>query len=260
MNRLGAMKAAVLAAAASALAIASGTGAQAADLLAIKAPPPPAPFSWTGFYIGAHAGYGWGNENDNQSVFFLPGSGGGGSGGDSGGSAGGGDGGNDAFHTTGFVGGLHAGYNWQAGSLVLGLEGDIDYSAMDGSASTIYGAGPYAATLSLSANWQASIRARVGYALDTWLFYGTGGVAFANADLRGYGLLKNIWVDNSDSNTATGWTLGGGIEHAFTPNWLGRIEARYTDFGSKTYNLGPSGLVTSSWNQTVVTAGISYKF
>jgi outer membrane immunogenic protein len=64
---------------------------------------------------------------------------------------------------------------------------------------------------------------------------------------------------SDDSNTHVGWTIGIGAEYAFTPNWIARAEVRYTDFGSKTYDL-LEGPVDSSWDQTAVTVGLSYKF
>src|SRR5688500_1433717 len=151
-------------------------------------------FIWTGGYVGLHAGYVWGQENDNLSEFEpIPA---------------------DEFDVEGFLGGIHAGYNWQSGSFVYGVEGDLDYADIDGDADFDFGGDT--GNLSLESDWQASLRLRAGYAVDTWLLYATGGVAFGHAELEAN-------IDDftaSDDNTHVGWTLGAGVEKAFTPNWI----------------------------------------
>ncbi|GLS23216.1 porin [Labrys miyagiensis] len=196
------------------------------------------PYDWSGLYAGLHAGYGWGRESDNQSSLFpvIPGprpppA--------------------DKFDLGGFVGGAHAGYNYQIGQFILGAEGDIDYANLRGSASTTYAGGTIARTLGLKSDWQGSARLRAGYAIDNILLYATGGVAFANAKLSTAG--------QDSSNTHIGWTVGGGAEYAFTQNWIGRVEVRYSDFSKKTYQT-IDGPVKADWNQTTATAGVSYKF
>lgn len=192
-------------------------------------------FVWTGGYVGLHAGWAWGRENDNLSEFVEepPAA--------------------DEFDVDGFIGGIHAGYNWQSGSFVYGVEGDFDYADIDGDADFGGGAG----NLSLESDWQGSLRLRAGYAVDTWLLYATGGVAFGHAELEATDGIDTV----SDDNTHVGWTLGAGVEKAFTPNWIGRLEVRYTDFGSEEYNLGVFGdNVDADWNQTAVLLGVSYKF
>ncbi|WP_051231062.1 outer membrane protein [Kaistia adipata] len=105
--------------AASVLALGLGA-ANAADLAPVPVIEAPPPFSWTGFYAGVHAGYAWGNQDDNQSNLFdcegsfecTPG---------------------DSFNMDGFIGGVHGGYNWQMDQFVFGIEGDIDYTNISGS-------------------------------------------------------------------------------------------------------------------------------
>jgi outer membrane immunogenic protein len=233
----------------------AATGAFAADAVVYEpAPVDIAPvFIWTGGYVGLHAGYAWGRENDNQSVSFPPG--GGGSGG----------GANilfaDRFDVDGFIGGAHAGYNWQTGQWVFGVEADIDYADVSGGSDFIYYGGGVTGRLNFESDWQASLRLRAGYAVDTWLFYATGGVAVGHAELSASGFSFGSRPSTSDDNTHTGWTVGAGVEKAFTPNWIGRTEVRYTDFGKEGYNLGALGNnVDVDWHQTAVMAGISYKF
>jgi outer membrane immunogenic protein len=99
-----------------------------------------------------------------------------------------------------FVGGVHVGYNWQKnGNLVLGLEGDVDFAD--------------------DVDYLATIRGRVGFAADRTLFYGTGGVAFLSAD-----------DTSGDSDTLTGYVVGGGIEHKIRDNVSLGLEGLYYNF------------------------------
>ena len=240
-------------------------------------PVPPAmmPFSWSGPYIGIHAGFGWGREHDNQSHLFPGGAGSGatvgGGGNDGGGSNGGnGSGGNDGggtsggnsdhFNLNGFVGGAHAGYNYQIDQFVIGAEGDLDYSDIKGSHSGAYNGGASPRTLELKSQWQGSIRVRAGYAIDNLLLYGTGGLAFADGKLTNSGSDAGIAIPTtSSSKTHIGWTVGLGAEYAFTQHWVGRAEVRYSDFNDKTYRTF-DGPVKAGWDQTTGTLGVSYKF
>ncbi|HEX7954770.1 MAG TPA: outer membrane protein [Burkholderiales bacterium] len=220
-------------------ALAAGS-ASAADL-AMKPADPIAPvataYDWTGPYIGLHAGYGWGNEDDNQSTLSE------------GGPAPVPEVPADKFSIDGFVGGAHAGYNYQIDQFVLGVEGDIDYTNLEGSHRFTVPAP--SGVLSFKTEWQGSARLRAGYAIDNFLLYATGGLAFAQGKLTSRGV--------DDSNTHFGWTVGVGAEYAFTQNWIGRAEVRYSDFQKKSYDT-PDGRVKAGWNQTTATVGISYKF
>lgn len=248
----------------------ASTSVVAADLApSTPEPSPPAmTYNWTGPYVGIHAGYGWGRENDNQSRYF-----------NGGGSTGGGGtiiiGGvnvihvgsimADKFNVDGFVGGAHAGYNYQINQFVLGIEGDVDYSDVKGSHPFNGSAGT--GRLSLRSKWQASARLRAGYAFDNLLIYATGGVAIGSAELSATSFkllnIDNNWylqrIHGSSKETHIGWTAGAGVEYAFSENWIGRGEIRYTDFGKKTYDT-PLGPVKSGWDQTTATLGVSYKF
>lgn len=220
-------------------ALLSTTSVYAADL-AMKPVEPEAPvvtpYDWTGPYLGLHAGYGWGSEKDDQSRLFpvrqpqVPG---------------------DNFDINGFIGGAHLGYNYQINQFVLGAEADIDFADLDGSQRYSYQSGTVTGTIGLHSDVQGSARLRAGFAIDNLLLYVTGGVALANAELKVNG--------SSDSNTHFGWTVGGGAEYAFTPNWIGRAEVRYSDFSKKSYQT-PDGKVNAGWDQTTATLGISYKF
>jgi outer membrane immunogenic protein len=219
----------------SATAILAAGSAFAADL-SRGPPPPPLPpplpaFSWTGPYLGINVGYGWGGESDDLSRQQIP---------------------QDAFDAHGVLGGVQAGYNWQMNQLVLGVEADIDATGVQGVDAPVTG------TLSFKNTWQSSLRLRAGYAVGRWLIYATGGVAFADD--------KEIWTVSSSSysqtKTLTGWTAGGGVEYAITNNWIGRIEARYTDFGKATYTLDDPPFLPfqAGFHETTALVGLSYLF
>jgi outer membrane immunogenic protein len=148
------------------------------------------------------------------------------------------DQGND-IGTKGFVGGVFGGYQWQQDNFVYGAEADIGYSDVKGSNSLGDAKGGV----------EGSLRARLGYAVTPdILLYGTAG-----------GALKDQKVDDvtdSDSKTMLGWTAGVGTDIKITENVFGRVEYRYTDFGSKDF--GPIGSVKSSDNR--VTFGVGMKF
>jgi outer membrane immunogenic protein len=128
--------------------------------------------------------------------------------------------------SSGFKGGGYAGYNFQINpNWVVGVEGDILGSTQR------------------TNSWDSSVRGRLGYAYDRYLFYGTGGVAFGD--------VKN----GGASSTRTGWTLGAGVEAALTNNMTARVEYRYTDLG--TANVGGSSISQTSNDLTL---GVGFKF
>ena len=139
------------------------------------------------------------------------------------------------------MGGGQAGYNWQLNNFVLGVEGDINGGGLSTTtmsrraASAIFAGG---SNFKASSDWNASIRGRVGYAWNQFLFYGTGGIAFADANLKANfaagtapGGTAVPGSSASKSTTLLGPTVGGGVEYAMTPNISVGGEYRYTDYG-----------------------------
>jgi outer membrane immunogenic protein len=240
---------------ATAAAVLLSTPTLAADLAPAPVEPAPVymPFTWTGFYVGVHAGYAWGDLDDDLDDRFDDGVL---------------DDRGEGLDADGFIGGAHAGYNVQFDSFVIGLEGDIDFAGIDGDRDFSALGGDITGNLSLDSNWQASIRARAGFAFDRTLIYATGGVAFADTDLEFNGSDDIGDFDFSDGQTFTGWTIGLGAEYAFTDNVIARLEARYTDFGSPDFDLDgfedrfvvDGSDLNVDWTQFSVLAGISYKF
>ncbi|MEA3535341.1 outer membrane protein [Rhizobium sp. CC-YZS058] len=141
----------------------------------------------------------------------------------------------------GFGGGLYTGYNMQNGQIVYGAETDINYqdTDVDGDAR------------SMKQGVNGSLRARVGYDLNPVLVYGTAGVAAADIKARQNG--------GSDSKTAIGWTAGGGAEAFVTDNITARVEYRYTDYGSKSFDV-PGRNFSSGYDEHSVKVGMGVKF
>lgn len=215
----------------------------AADLPArmpVKAVPIVAPpFNWTGFYIGANAGVLWGRSVqtvDLDTFGGIPA---------------------DTSTYAGFIGGVQAGYNWQFSNVVLGIEADIDGSTARKSVAT-----SASDTHNMALNWLGTVRGRAGLAFDRFLPYFTGGVAFAG--------LKNEIVDTgvpfgavNRGSTATGWTVGGGLEYAFDNHWSAKAEYLYVKFPDKTVALASGGYnfqFTFKDTDQIARIGLNYRF
>src|ERR1700716_4355145 len=188
--------------------------AQAADLhYGSRAPytvnQPLNAYSWAGPYLGANVGYAWGSVSNNPTK------------------------------PSGFAGGVDAGYNWQTGPWVFGIEGDIQAT----------GANDTFAPWKFSNPWFATVRGRAGYALNNILFFGTGGLAFG--ELRGetFGL--------SESHTNAGWTAGVGAEFGFAANWSAKVEYLYIDLSNNNFTI--TG-VSNGHRFGLVRAGVNYHF
>jgi opacity protein-like surface antigen/outer membrane protease len=224
----------------------SGTCALAADLtpLPVKAPPPPAPASWSGFYVGGHIGLARGESHVGDpfgaSIF------------------------GDDVATPGFLGGATAGYNWQMGAFVFGLEGDFSLADLTGTNTCFAYSGTFVSSnCNAKTDWFATITGRVGHVLGQegrTLVYAKGGVAFArdhldvsvNNQLVGGGVPAATAI--ASSATATGWTVGIGLEQALTPAWSVKAEYDYLDFGSFDAANPPSASVNTLGDVTAVTS------
>ncbi|MFG1205053.1 outer membrane protein [Xanthobacter aminoxidans] len=196
-------------------------------------------FSWTGFYIGANVGYGGDSFNYDVNYFGAPVA-------------------NASLHSSGFFVGGQIGYNYQfANNVVLGVETDLQWSDISGTASASVLALPVVSAGS-SVDYFGTIRARLGYAIDRFLPYITGGVAYGktatNASLLGVPLF-------SESSTNWGWTVGAGGEFAITNNWTFKAEYLYVDLGSNDLTLPIGGYTVSNDTKFhTFKAGVNYKF
>lgn len=216
--------------------------ASAADQgLPFKAQPPLPLFSWTGVYAGAAIGYAWGS--DTTTEYFT--------------ATGAFTGLKWDYALQGAVGGLYAGGNYQFGAMVLGLETDIELARIDGGFYDVAAGG----SGNTKIDWQGSLRGRLGFVADKALFYGTGGLAYANISHTYGNLLAG--TTETTAGVRTGWTAGAGVEIAMTRNLLLRAEYRYTDFGSYRYDAivtfpGLTGQQEPQLN--TVRVGAAYKF
>jgi outer membrane immunogenic protein len=166
-------------------------------------------YSWAGPYLGGNLGYSWGSVDNNPTK------------------------------PSGFEGGAQAGYNWQTGPWVFGVEGDIQATGADDTF----------APWKFSNPWFGTVRGRGGYAFSNILFYGTAGLAFG--ELRGetFGL--------SETHTNFGWTAGVGAEFGFAQNWSAKIEYLYVDLANSNFTI--TG-VPNGYRFGTIRAGVNYHF
>jgi outer membrane immunogenic protein len=195
-----------------AIATATGGSAAAADLPRRPAQdylPLSDSYSWTGPYAGLNLGYQWAKVTNNVT------------------------------EPSGIAGGGQLGYNWQLSPFVFGVETDIQASAADDTFA------PY----KFSNPWFGTLRARIGYAINNVMLYGTGGLA--------YGELKGEFFGLEEDKTLVGWTAGAGIEYGFTQNWTAKLEYLYMDLASRTYSI--TG-VDNGLHSSFVRLGVNYRF
>jgi opacity protein-like surface antigen len=232
--------------------------AYSADLPAKTRPPAPAAVAdWTGFYVGIHGGYGWGKiKPDDFDVAAFS---------------------DDAFgnpEPKGWVFGGHAGYNWQYGRLVGGLE--LDYSATgvkDAQTATwdVVNAddvrvGTLTWDLASKIDALGSVRGRAGFLLtDNLLAYGTGGVGWAHSKVDFTATACDLRpVCESQALAARtnhfGWVAGGGIEYRLAQNLLLRGEYLHYDFGSVGYAFQPLVTINAKTTVDVARGGVSLRF
>lgn len=253
--------------------VATAGKAAAADLPVVrKAAPAVAPASsWTGFYVGGHAGYGWGHSDVPIQVidplglatnaiadgaFPL----------------------RYSFDRSGYVAGGQIGYNYQIGRFLWGVEADISASGIDGEQQILtprcpnFCGSPNLSNTSQDMDWFGTARVRFGGVVNNWLFYGTAGVAFGevkysywqNNAVFGLGGLLNTF--GADTKTHVGWTAGAGLEYGFG-RWSVKAEYLYFDLGDHSFlvphNTAPTLIQYSPKFEnrgSIVRAGLNYRF
>jgi outer membrane immunogenic protein len=234
-----------------ALALLDASSAGAADLpraLPVKALAAAVPFNWSGFYIGGHVGYGWGEVTGDSAanITVPPGLG---------------------FSNppgtqifsfdrnlkpNGALGGGQFGYNYQINSTVLGFETDFSWTGQKdvfNFNATRFVSGEdyvYGETLRAKLEYMGTVRGRLGYAFGMFMPYITGGFAWGhvigdfNSSLTQlFGPTQTIFA--SQAKTLTGGTIGAGFEYAFAPKWSVKAEYLYVDLGKQTFFAGQSG-------------------
>jgi outer membrane immunogenic protein len=214
------------------------THAFAADM-AVKVAPPSlaATYNWTGWYVGANVGYGWGDPPSDTTVTSLPGF-------------------VAAAHSDGLkfggpVGGVQAGYNWQGSNRwTVGLEADWQASSQTAALhyldpdNTLTVAAAATTDYKASILWFGTVRGRLGYAWDRLFVYATGGLAYGDVRLSGTENNSGSFLTLGPpipfsaasafdvSQTRAGWTLGGGVEGVLIDNWSWKAEYLYIDLGA----------------------------
>jgi outer membrane immunogenic protein len=225
--------------------------ALAADLAVYtKAPASAAPaYDWSGFYIGVFGGGGWGNHNVSNasgpaSTFANY---------------------TANYSSQGGMAGGEAGFNWQSGNYVLGVEADGFWSGISGNDAAAVNAGtvPITSVDQDSLRWGGTLRARGGIAVDRLLLFFTGGWAYG--DLLHTNAAPALGTDQFTVH-GNGLTAGGGIAYALTGNLIGKVEYRYYNFNAYSRPGLPiftaNGQLPYTVNSTysVVTVGLDYKF
>jgi outer membrane immunogenic protein len=215
-----------------------GAPALAADM-PVKAPVVVAAYSWSGPYVGLHAGYGWMRSNTSLDVLSngtptslaslgleeIP----------------------DRFriNSSGFVGGGQIGFNHQINRVVLGVEGDLSFSAIGGNATAsgsvsflfngVPAVLPFLSEQSQDLRWLATLRGRLGYLpTDAVLLYATGGLAVGQLVETHHLQIGGVNYLGSATSTRVGWTVGGGAEYRLGGNWTAKLEYLYFDLGKTT--------------------------
>jgi outer membrane immunogenic protein len=240
---------------ATAASLIMGGAAHAADFFA---PPMPVPaFDWTGLYIGAHVGGGWGTKEwtdpfgvkggQRETVF---------------------DGTLGSYNINGFLGGGQIGYNWQHDWVVFGVEAQASWADMKGS-DLFFAAKEGELFVSGRSKVDAlgSFAGRIGGSFDRTMLYVKGGAAWAREKhtLDIFFLGKERGDRGSSSDTRWGWMLGAGVEHAFTDSISGKLEYNYMDFGKKSHRFRISQedeVIGARIRQDIhlVKAGINFRF
>ena len=242
------------------------SGANAADLPLPASPPIAAPpaFTWSGFYVGGHVGYGWADFDFRDptvtisgpvvlpfgAIIGVPLQ--------------------RRFDADSFLGGGQVGVNAQFGPVVVGIEGDFSWTDLRGQYRSTSGPtaiGPFSVTTAEGAaarvEWISTARGRLGFAFDRFLVYGTGGVAFG--EVRGAGditatlpPLGSVTLTANDRRTHVGWTAGGGLEAAITPNLSAKVEYLYADLGRE-HHQAPAFLSGTPAVTALIPAGTSVR-
>jgi outer membrane immunogenic protein len=211
-----------------------GIGTPSPSVMPVKAPVASAAV-WQGSYVGAHAGYAWGEFDAvdinisapmNRSAGLSP---------------------------SGWLGGFQAGYNWQfAPNALFGFEADNSFMSLKDDGLT----GPDAVNAHAEIKDLGTVRARLGYVAGNTLVYATGGLAYARVKYRESGPGIDAFATDYYH---LGWAAGAGIEYAFAPRWSVKLEYLYADLG-KTESSFNFGTMSTDLSAQVVRAGLNYQF
>jgi outer membrane immunogenic protein len=211
--------------------------ATAADLPLLRAPvapvasAPAAIYGWTGFYVGGQIGAGASRSTWSDPVAA---------------------GNNIITGGAAFLGGGLIGADYQWNALVLGVEGDFNWTGMKGNGTDFVGN-----TIGTETRWSSTVAGRVGAAFNRLLVYGKGGAAFA----RDRGTFTDLAGNSASSAfTRAGWIAGIGLEYGISQNWSAKIEHDYLSFGTQPLNFATAYASSTTLNAQEVKAGINLRF
>jgi outer membrane immunogenic protein len=219
--------------------------ASAADAQSSRFASYPAPvWSWSGFYLGVDAGYGWSNVDHSITVNALTVT--------------------VPTNAKGFIGGIYGGYNWQFNQFVAGVETDVSWGNITGTNSVVGKSGlvPFAFQAEDRLRWLGTTRARLGFLpVPSIMIYASAGVAYGGIEDSVIGSVGSSSVSSSfaqsssTSETRFGFAAGAGIEWAINNNWMTRAEWLH-------YNLGSTATAFDASHQSgnIVRVGLGYKF
>ena len=227
------------------LAFVGATSAADLPRTAYKAPPPI--FSWSGIYIGVHAGSALSLQEDTFTLPTLRST--------------------NQHLSTGFLGGLQLGINYQFGPWVVGAEAQLSWSGVDGTNTCEPGAPVALINCRTNVDWLGTAAARLGFAIDRTLVFVKGGGAWAH-DTHDMTSFQAPFVNFRAEETRFGWMFGTGIEHAFFANWSAKVEYDYLDLGTRSVSFPGIGALVTGLNEAVtirqrihlVKLGLNYRF
>lgn len=212
--------------------------ASAADPVVESAPA----YDWTGPYLGVQGGYGWGEVDGSTAISDTHNI--------------------DDFsgildNANGYLIGGTLGYNYQMDNIVIGLEADVSYSTIN---DEFVDPEPEWRT---DLDWIATVRPRIGFAMDNFLPFITGGLAIGDMTLEAFDNLAPGDPPSKDSNTMIGWTIGAGLEVAVTENLSVKAEYNYVDFGKEDFDLRDNaffGVENRDMDIHLVKFGVNWQF
>ncbi len=188
-------------------------------------------FDWDGFFAGIGAGANFVDLDRYNNLPAAPNVG-------------------STYSDTVFTAGAIAGYNWQSGNWVYGIEGDVYFTDID-----FFGTNVAAMYYMASSDWNASIRGRLGYIIGHHLAYLTAGLGFADINVSQF----NGYISDSASDILTGYIIGLGLDFWLNQNILGRVELTHADYGDETFFQGsPLGSFNVELVETVFKVAILF--
>jgi outer membrane immunogenic protein len=240
----------------------AGSDSKDMKQVATTTPPPSCDYTWTGFYLGAHVGYGWGVGDTSFDPLPTPAA------------FGALDPESLGSNADGIFGGGQIGYNYQWNKLVFGVETDFSGADFSGtkhrSPIPAFGGGsnPDELTAHQDTDWFGTFRGRLGFTpMCRLLLYGTGGLAFGHTHYFANTDFGSIDYPASSDETNVGWTAGGGLEYALSQHWSVKAEYLYVDLGDHGFTGNPDPAnppfqvhYNAQTQEHTVNVGLNFKF